>query len=156
MAESHTAKETRPSECHWQWYILGRLISHWQWHQDLSLLLVLAFFLLGPMGNPEDFFLCFLKIYYVYNILPACMPTCQKRAPDFHYRWLWATKWLLGIEIRTSERAAGARLSSPLYWLFVKTCSLNGHLVQQRYRRELHGLYQKQCALPSLRTGWIW
>jgi hypothetical protein len=25
-----------------------------------------------------------------------------------HYRWLWATMWLLGIELRTSGRAVGA------------------------------------------------
>jgi hypothetical protein len=25
-----------------------------------------------------------------------------------HYRWLWATMWLLGIELRTSGRAASA------------------------------------------------
>jgi len=26
----------------------------------------------------------------------------------YHYRWLWATMWLLGIELRTSERAVSA------------------------------------------------
>ena len=26
----------------------------------------------------------------------------------FHYRWLWATMWLLGIELKTSGRAVGA------------------------------------------------
>jgi hypothetical protein len=25
-----------------------------------------------------------------------------------HYRWLWATMWLLGIELRTSGRAVSA------------------------------------------------
>ena len=61
MAESHTGKETRPSECRWQWYILGRLISHWQWHQDLSLLLVLAFFFIGTNGQPWGFLSLFSK-----------------------------------------------------------------------------------------------
>ena len=28
------------------------------------------------------YLLCYLFIYYVYNILPPCMPTFQKRAPD--------------------------------------------------------------------------
>ena len=35
--------QTSPSECGRQLYGLGRLQGHWQWHQDLSLLLVLAF-----------------------------------------------------------------------------------------------------------------
>ena len=26
----------------------------------------------------------------------------------FHYRWLWTTMWLLGIELRTSGRVVGA------------------------------------------------
>ena len=25
----------------------------------------------------------FLKIYYVYSVLPACLPACQKSAPGF-------------------------------------------------------------------------
>ena len=37
------------------------------------------------MKNKRNVKILFLKslfIYYVYNILPPCMPTCQKRAPD--------------------------------------------------------------------------
>jgi hypothetical protein len=26
----------------------------------------------------------------------------------FHYRWLWTTMWVLGIELRSSRRAACA------------------------------------------------
>jgi hypothetical protein len=31
----------------------------------------------------------------------------------FHYRWLWATMWLLRIEIRSSGRALGALTAEP-------------------------------------------
>ena len=30
-----------------------------------------------------------------------------------HYRWLWAIMWLLGIELRTSVRAASAPTAEP-------------------------------------------
>ena len=36
---------------------------------------------------------------------------------DSHYRWLWATVWLLGIELRTSGRAVSALNS----WIICKT-----------------------------------
>jgi len=41
------------------------------------------------------------------------------------YRWLWATMWLLGIELRTSGRAVGALnhwVTSPALFLFLKRC----------------------------------
>jgi hypothetical protein len=40
-----------------------------------------------------------------------------------HYRWLWATMWLLGIELRTSGRAVGAlnrRAIQPQKFFFFK------------------------------------
>jgi hypothetical protein len=33
---------------------------------------------------------------------------CCEEGIRFHYRWLLATMWLLGIELRTSGRALGA------------------------------------------------
>ena len=36
------------------------------------------------------------------SALSSCTPEERIRS---HYRWLWATMWLLGIELRTSERA---------------------------------------------------
>ena len=42
----------------------------------------------------------------------STLPLISSDAPEEgirpHYRWLWATTWLLGIELRTSERAVGA------------------------------------------------
>jgi hypothetical protein len=36
----------------------------------------------------------------------SCLQTYQ--LSSFHYQWLWATMWLLGVELRTSGRAANA------------------------------------------------
>ena len=38
---------------------------------------------ISSFGNSSPFFFKDLFIYYVYNILPQCMPTRQRRAPDF-------------------------------------------------------------------------
>jgi hypothetical protein len=38
-------------------------------------------------------------------LLPSDTPEEGIRS---HFRWLWATMWLLGIELRTSGRAVGA------------------------------------------------
>jgi hypothetical protein len=58
---------------------------------------------IGPIPSPH-----FLKIYLMYmstRSLSSCTPEEGVRS---HYRWLWATMWLLGIELRTSGRAVGA------------------------------------------------
>jgi len=49
-------------------------------------------------------------MYYVYIIqLSACMYACRpEEGTRPHYRWLWATMWLLGIEVRTPGRAVSA------------------------------------------------
>ena len=39
-------------------------------------------------------------MYTVFCLHVSCRPEEGTRP---HYRWLWATKWLLGIELRTSE-----------------------------------------------------
>jgi len=50
----------------------------------------------------------FLKIYFMYEC-SICMYTCvPEEGIRSHYRWLWATMWLLGIELRTSVRAASS------------------------------------------------
>ena len=38
-------------------------------------------------------------IYYVYSVLPACMPAGQKRAPDLIIDG-YETMWLLRIKLR--------------------------------------------------------
>ena len=57
--------------------------------------------------------------------MQACRPEGGTRS---HYRWLWATMWLLGIELRTF-RWAGSTLnhwaiSPALYFNFLKDLSL--------------------------------
>ena len=55
------------------------------------------------------FCFCFLDVFILCIwVHCSCLQTHQKRASDPHYRWLWATMWLLGIELRTSGRATGA------------------------------------------------
>jgi hypothetical protein len=45
----------------------------------------------------------FIYLFYIW-VHCSCLQTHQKRASDSHYRWLWVTMWLLGIELRTSGR----------------------------------------------------
>jgi hypothetical protein len=51
-------------------------------------------------------FFFFFKIY----LLHVCeyIVTVFRHTSDPYYRWLWATMWLLGIELRTSGRAVSA------------------------------------------------
>jgi hypothetical protein len=43
--------------------------------------------------------------FFMDMTLSTCSPEEDIRS---HYRWLWATMWLLKIELRTSDRAASA------------------------------------------------
>ena len=45
-----------------------------------------------------------IYLFYVYDF-SVCMYTCMPK--EGIVRWLWATTWLLGIELTTSGRAAG-------------------------------------------------
>jgi hypothetical protein len=51
------------------------------------------------------------SLFFLRYIYFTCMNTLllfsdtPEEATDPHYRWLWATMWLLGIELRTSGRA---------------------------------------------------
>ena len=51
------------------------------------------------------FFVRFISYMWVHC---RCLQTHLKRALDPHYRWLWATMWWLGIELRTSGRTVSA------------------------------------------------
>ena len=50
------------------------------------------------------------KIIYLLCIqYSVCMYACRpEESTRSHYRWLWATMWLLGIELRTFGRAGNA------------------------------------------------
>jgi heterodisulfide reductase subunit C len=57
-------------------------------------------------------FSSFLKDVFIYLLCIQCCACVHACTPEegtrFHYRWLWATMWLLRIELRTSERVASA------------------------------------------------
>jgi hypothetical protein len=67
------------------------------------------------------YFLAFFFFnYFVYEYISSDTPEESIRS---HYRWLWTTMWLLGIEFRTSGRAVSALnfwVISPahFFWLF--------------------------------------
>ena len=66
-----------------------------------------------------------LFIYYVYTrVLYLHVHQHTRRGHQIHYRWLWATRWLLGVELRPSERVAGALKCwaiSPALWSLFKS-----------------------------------
>ena len=86
--------------CIWGWVCMP-----WNTHQEqlcrISSLLyvnseIRTFFFLR--------FICLLCTQYY-----ACMYACTtEEGTRSHYRWLWVTIWLQGIELRTSGRAASA------------------------------------------------
>jgi len=50
----------------------------------------------------------FFKIYLFYISTLSLSSDTPEEGIRPHYGWLWATMWLLGIELRTSGRAASA------------------------------------------------
>jgi hypothetical protein len=50
------------------------------------------------------------KLFHFYvNMCSTCICTCMpEKGTGSHYRWLSATMWLLGIELRTSGRLVSA------------------------------------------------
>jgi hypothetical protein len=64
----------------------------------------------GCRENRFLFLNFFLRIYLFLlcmSILLLSSDTPEEGIRS-HYRWLWATMWLLGVELRTSGRAVGA------------------------------------------------
>lgn len=45
--------------------------------------------------------------YYIY-IWVLCLNASQRFALQNHYRWLWATTWFLGVELKMSGKAANS------------------------------------------------
>jgi hypothetical protein len=75
-----------------------------------SLLFRFSFFFNG-LGHHclTNFYIHFLLrfIYFIWVYLTLSSDTPEEGIGS-QYRWLWATMWLLGIELRTSGRAVGA------------------------------------------------
>jgi hypothetical protein len=58
----------------------------------------------------------------MYMSTLSLSPDTAEEGVRSYYRWLWATMWLLGIELRTSRRAVGglnhwAISPAPLPWI---------------------------------------
>jgi hypothetical protein len=49
-----------------------------------------------------------LFIYLLYEYTAAIFKHTLEECIGSHYRWSWATMWLLGFELRTSRRAVSA------------------------------------------------
>jgi hypothetical protein len=85
----------------WMWWKVTRLRWRFTFTEEMG---VCSFFL--------SFFLS-LKIYlFIMSTLSLSSDTPEEGIRS-HYRWLWATMWFLGIELRTSGRATGALSISP-------------------------------------------
>ena len=50
----------------------------------------------------------FLRYIYFIYVSTLSLSSDTEKSSRSHYRWLWATMWLLGIELRTSGRAVSA------------------------------------------------
>ena len=54
------------------------------------------------------FFFLFLILIYLFYVYENAVADTPEEGIRFHYRWLWATMWLLGFEFRTFRRAVSA------------------------------------------------
>jgi hypothetical protein len=72
------------------------------------------------------------ELFFYMSILWLSWDTPEEGIRS-HYRWLWATMWLLGIELRTSGRAIGAlnrwAISPALHFFFFRLAPTNLKLV---------------------------
>jgi len=77
-----------------------------------------------PMNQTKTPFSSFCTLHIWVHC--GCPQTPEEDSGS-HYRWLWATMWLLGIELRTSGRGVSAlnrwaiSLSSPHHFLKILT-----------------------------------
>jgi hypothetical protein len=67
----------------------------------------------------KDFMYLFIYLLYVSTL--SLSSDTPEEGVRFRYRWLWATMWLLGFELRTFGRAVGcsyplSHLTSPRYF----------------------------------------
>ena len=76
----------------------------WGWALEPSLAMSACTSLAGVHFLLSFFFFFKIYLFIMYSVLPAY----QKRAPRWHYKWLWATMWLLEIELRTSRDTVSA------------------------------------------------
>ena len=69
----------------------------------------ICLWLSGPISSYTTLSQSVFYFYFFLKIYLLCIQ-CFARIPEegtrSHYRWLWANMWLLGIELRSSGRAA--------------------------------------------------
>ena len=76
----------------------------------LLLLLCLFFFLSFSLSLSLSLSLSiFLSDVFIYRLYMSVLSSCTpEKGTKFHCRTLWATMWVLGIELRSSGRAVSA------------------------------------------------
>ena len=107
-------------------------------------------------GPRLDSSLCLYFIYFMYEC-SVCMYTCMpEEGIRSHYRWLWSTMWLLGIELRTYVRAVSALnlwVISPVPWFSYIPWTSWFHLSTLRYYLvPLHG-WLTSCFSSASKTN---
>jgi hypothetical protein len=95
--------------------------------------------------------LCFFKIYLLFMLLSS---NITEEGIGSHYRWLWSTMWLLGIELRTSGRAVSAlnlwAISPAPNTCFYKLLTFRGWLFTQKQGTQACNQSQANSALRSV------
>ena len=119
---------------------------------------MLVLLLLVSLGN---FFFIKINLFILYMwVHCSCLQTHQKREGIWsHYRRLWATMWLLGIELRTSGRDQPvllSHLSEPslqphiLKNVFItNTLENKAHFLQRVWLTHSQTKYSRICVLSQ-------
>jgi len=94
------------------------------------------------------FFKRFIYLLYEYTELSSDTP---EEGIGSHYRWLWATMWLLGFECRTSGRA----VSAPNHWAISPALDLSFlRAIIASCKIYLASNHNSSYYSPSLPTHW--
>ena len=99
-----------------------------------------------------------LFISYVWVVYCCYLQTHQKRSSNPHYRWLWGTMWLLGIELRTSGGVVSALNCWALHYAFLCLSLWKGHHAHQETDSVFLAMYLNiEWKLVSLfcSPGWL-
>ena len=111
--------------------------SGWLWTQSPPVSVPLILGLQVCTTKELNFKVFFFRLIYIMYECFICMYICVlEEGIRSHYRWMWATMWLLGIELRTSGRTVGAlnlwAISSAQHSLFLKWEDLFCKIIEGR------------------------
>ena len=94
-------------------FFLAELLNQFSPDSLIFIYFIVHFFSLADISF---FFLAlFKKMIFLKKLCIECSACMPEEGTRSHYRWLWATMWLPGIELRTSGRA---RVISPTLYRF--------------------------------------